>query len=191
MRERGREKREKRKDKREEGGYRAFVVWEKAEEKESNHLFFGGGVKKSIQFGWFPGWQREAGQRGIRYGRLQPPQSGPLDIWTSRYRSEPCWCSITLDVHSEALWRQQTPKSSYLPGHESPASLSTSATLRGFRTFVLPLGWFKFPSVPHMSTTSSVLLKTCRSKKLMSCIWLPTPPHHLPGPFNVCFVSPM
>ena len=76
----------------------------------------------------------KVGGRSRQHQVRQVPASAirAPDIWTSLYRSELWWCVIASCVHSEALWLQWTLKSSYLPGHESPVSLSTPATLRGF-----------------------------------------------------------
>ena len=64
----------------------------------------------------------------------------------------------------------------------SRIQLSDSACMH-----IIDLSWFKLPSVPHVSTTSSLLLKTCQTRKSMRSAWLLTLPYRLPGLFIVYY----
>ena len=64
----------------------------------------------------------------------------------------------------------------------SRIQLSDSACMH-----IIDLSWFKLPSVPHVSTTSSLLLKTCQTRKSMRSAWLLTLPYCLPGLFIVYY----
>ena len=55
-------------------------------------------------------------------------------------------------------------------------SLSAWATWRAFRTFVLDLSRFKLPLIHHMTTASSLLLKTAKARENMDSTWLTAPP---------------
>ena len=69
-------------------------------------------------------------------------------------------------------------------------SLSAWATWRAFRTFVLDLSRFKLPLIHHMTTASSLLLKTAKARENMDSTWLTAPLHHLCRLFSVHFISP-
>ena len=59
---------------------------------------------------------------------------------------------------------------------KSRIQLSNSACMH-----IIDLSWFKLLSVPHVSTTSSLLLKTYQTRKSMCSTWLLTFPYRPPG----------